>query len=227
MINTVVFDLDDTLYNEIDYCQSGFMAVAKHLANKPGNPNSQSIYESFYNQFTIGERNKIFNHALKELGISFDNQCISELVDVYRNHQPEITLPEETRNVLDILYDKFTLGLLTDGFLPAQKLKVQTLGIERYFGCIIYTEELGRDAWKPSDKGFKELIKNLNIEPEMMIYVADNAKKDFIAPNKLGSSTIQLQRPLKIHTEIPNKPQSQPNYVIHHLRELPILLEKV
>jgi FMN phosphatase YigB (HAD superfamily) len=33
MITTVIFDLDDTLYDEIDYCKSGFMAVAEFLTS--------------------------------------------------------------------------------------------------------------------------------------------------------------------------------------------------
>ena len=35
MITTVVFDLDDTLYDEVEYCRSGFEAVAEFLANLP------------------------------------------------------------------------------------------------------------------------------------------------------------------------------------------------
>ena len=38
MITTVVFDLDDTLYDEIEYIKSGFTAVAEFLAEPPENP---------------------------------------------------------------------------------------------------------------------------------------------------------------------------------------------
>ena len=33
MNKVVVFDLDDTLYKEVDYVRSGFMAVAQHLGD--------------------------------------------------------------------------------------------------------------------------------------------------------------------------------------------------
>jgi putative hydrolase of the HAD superfamily len=227
MITTAVFDLDDTLYDEIDYCKSGFKAVAEHLVNKFGSPDSKDVYESFWKQFTSGRRGKIFDIALNEVGISFDAQLINELVDVYRNHQPDINLPKESRNVLDMLRDKFTLALLTDGFLPAQKLKVQALGLKDCFSCTIYTEELGRQAWKPSKTGFEKLIKELNITADVMVYIADNAKKDFIAPNELGSSTIQLIRPLRIHTETSSEPQSKADHIIHEITDLPQLLENI
>jgi len=225
MIKAVVFDLDDTLYDEIDYCRSGFRAVAAYLTERTGHSQSQPFFESFRKHFKSGERTRIFNISLEELGISFDNQLIKELVEVYRTHQPDIHLPSESREILDTLQKKYTLAMLTDGFLPAQRLKVKALGIEDYFKCIIYTEELGRDAWKPSTAGFEKLISVLNIPAEHTAYIADNLKKDFIAPNKLGMLTIQLIRPLRVHTEISKDPQSQPDKVIKNINELPLLLE--
>ena len=38
MLTTGAFDLDDTLYDEIEYCKSGFRAVAEFLANSSGAP---------------------------------------------------------------------------------------------------------------------------------------------------------------------------------------------
>jgi putative hydrolase of the HAD superfamily len=227
MITTVVFDLDDTLYDEIDYCRSGFNEVAQYLANKHNLQQSQTIFESLWKFFNSGERKRTFNLILEELGINFDNQLIEELVEVYRNHQPDISLPTESKEVLDTLRSKYVLALLTDGFLPAQKLKVKALGIEDYFRYIIYTEELGRDAWKPSTSGFEKLISTLNINPKKMTYIADNAKKDFIAPNKLGMVTIQLIRPLRVHTEISKDPLSQADSIIQRIDELPKLLESL
>jgi FMN phosphatase YigB (HAD superfamily) len=34
MITTVVFDLDDTLYDEIEYCRSGFTSVAEFIVQR-------------------------------------------------------------------------------------------------------------------------------------------------------------------------------------------------
>ncbi len=227
MITTVVFDLDDTLYDEIDYCSSGFAAVAEFLANLPGAPTAERIFDCFWRQFTAGNRTKTFNTALEELGIDCDDKLIQELVKVYRNHVPKITLPADSRNVLRRLSGKYTLALLTDGFLPAQQLKVQALGLEKYFKCIIYTEQLGRNCWKPSPAGFEKLMQTLNAKPETISWVADNEKKDFIAPNKLGFLTVQLIRPARIHTESSEKPGAAAQYIIHKISELPALLEKL
>jgi putative hydrolase of the HAD superfamily len=227
MITTVVFDLDDTLYDEVEYCKSGFGAVARFLADLPEAPTVEHIFGAFWGQFTAGNRTKTFNAALDELGIDYDDKLINELLKVYRNHIPKITLPADSKDVLHQLSEKFTLALLTDGFLPAQQLKVEALAIEEYFKHTVYTEELGREFWKPSPAGFEKLMQDLNIKPETISYVADNEKKDFIAPNKLGILTIQLIRPARIHTESAEQSGATAQYIIHKISDLPTLLEKL
>jgi putative hydrolase of the HAD superfamily len=199
MITTVVFDLDDTLYDEVDYCRSGFRAVSRFLAKVSAISCSDDVFACLWRHFENGNRRETFNAALQELGMPYDGPFIAQLVEVYRCHRPDITLPPESRAVLDELQRDYPLALLTDGFLPAQRLKVQALGIERYFRTIVYTEELGRRFWKPSPIGFERLIERLEVPAEQMAYVADNEAKDFIAPNQLGMFTVQVRRPACLH----------------------------
>jgi putative hydrolase of the HAD superfamily len=237
MITTVVFDLDDTLYDEIEYCKSGFAVVGEFLANLPESrpssmgegeaPPAERIFAVLWEQFTAGNRTKTFNAALDELGIGYDNELIGELIEVYRNHKPKITLPQDSRDALCELSTKYTLALLTDGFLPGQQFKVQALGIEKYFKSILYTEQLGRECWKPSPAGFEKIMQALKVEAENMAYVADNEKKDFIAPNKLGFSTIQLIRPARIHRATSGEPGAAAQHTICEISQLSDLLEKL
>jgi len=251
MITTVVFDLDDTLYDEIEYCKSGFAAAAEFLANR-SEPHSSSMGEGesppadpatagsaptsaetrrisavLWEQFTAGNRTKTFNAALDELGINYDDELIGELIEIYRNHNPKIILPQDSRDVLRELSTKYTLALLTDGFLPAQKLKMRALGIEKYFKLIVYTEQLGRECWKPSPAGFEQIMQSLKVEPVNMAYVADNEKKDFITPNKLGFSTIQLIRPARIHRTVCGESEAAAQHTISEISQLSGLLEKL
>lgn len=227
MITTVVFDLDDTLFDEIDYCRSGFNAVAQSLSNLVDVLSPEEIFNSLWKQFTAGNCQKTFNVALDDLGLSYDDQLIGKLIETYRSHKPEIKLPSDSAEVLRQLSEKYTLALLTDGFLPAQQLKVQALKIENYFKCIIYTEQLGRQYWKPSPAGFEKLMQALNAKPQDIAYVADNAEKDFIAPNKLGFLTIQITRPNHIHTLTSDAPNASAKHIICEITQLPALLEKV
>jgi putative hydrolase of the HAD superfamily len=227
MITTVVFDLDDTLYDEIEYCKSGLAVVSEFLAKRSISQSAESIFSALWNQFVAGNRSRTFNAALNALGIDYDDERIQELVDVYRTHIPKIKLPNDSQEVLSKLKADYILALLTDGFLPAQQLKVQALNIEHFFQTIVYTEQLGRECWKPSPVGFEKIIQDLNEKPARMVYVADNEKKDFIAPNQLGFSTIQLIRPTRIHTSIGAESGAAARHTIHQIRQLPILLKRL
>lgn len=230
MITTVVFDLDDTLYEEIDYCRSGFLAVADFLSRLPAtakNYSTNDIFNILWNQFSTGNSKKVFNAALEEMKIEYNEDTILNLVSIYRNHKPNITLPDASKSVLDQLSGNYSLALLTDGFLPAQELKVRALGIEGYFDCIVYTEALGREFWKPSPEGFKLILKKLRRKGRNCVYVADNAEKDFIGSNSLGFTTIQLVRPLSIHKGAPAVPMAAPGHMINSLSQLPGLIKRL
>jgi putative hydrolase of the HAD superfamily len=236
MITTVIFDLDDTLYDEIEYCKSGFAAAAEFLANRSESASANSttiqadmkrIYEVLWEQFNTGNRTKTFNAALDELKLSYDDELIFELIEVYRRHKPKITLPPDSRDALRELSTKYTLALLTDGFLPGQQFKVQALGIEKYFKSIVYTEQLGREFWKPSPAGFEKILQSLETRPENTVYIADNEKKDFIAPNKLGFATIQILRPARLHTSACGQAGAPAQHIIRQISLLSALLEKL
>ena len=227
MITVVVFDLDDTLYDEIEYCRSGFAAVSEFLANTRDAPDCESIFAALWGQFAAGNHTRTFNAALDELNLGCDDRCVLELVKVYRNHVPRITLPDDSRGILVELSTKYTLGLLTDGFLPAQRLKVQELGIEDYFQSIVYTEELGREFWKPSPAGFEKIMQDLNARPENIVYIADNEKKDFIAPNRLGFSPVQLTRPARIHTSSSKESDAAAQHITGQISQLPAIIEQL
>ncbi len=227
MINTVIFDLDDTLYYEKDYCKSGFHAVADHLSDKFNKLNRQKIFDLMWKEFQEGDRRKIFNKVLNELSLPENPEIIKELVKVYRGHAPDISLAPETRQLLTDLIKKYTLALLTDGFLPAQQLKVKALDIEKYFEIIVYTEELGREYWKPSARGFEKIIKKLQKKPENMIYVADNETKDFYPANQLNMASVKLETSEQVHHYRIKKAEYKPRFKIKSLNQLPELLEKL
>jgi len=119
MITTVIFDMDDTLYDEADYCKSGFKAVADFLGKSDKKNEPEIILQAFEKQFSSGNRTKIFNLALEGLNIAFDNELIGKLIELYRNHIPEITLPDESREVLEKLKNRYILALFVDRWLSA------------------------------------------------------------------------------------------------------------
>jgi len=223
-IRAVVFDLDDTLYPERQYVRSGYEAVGRHLEAAFGRRRARAWPmlpgEWLWRRFLAGDSARAFN-ALGEafhLGLSHDQ--IAELIEVYRTHRPQLAPYPGVRETLEALGGSLALGVLSDGFLPAQQLKLDALRLEPYFAVVLFTEALGRDCWKPSPAGFAAVRKKLQVEHAACAYVADNPAKDFVAPNRLGWRTIQYVRANQIHASNPPAEAGRAQHVVQTDEEL-------
>ena len=191
MIRVVAFDLDDTLYPEREYVLSGFKAVSELVKKRFG---LKDFYLDLVKTFNGSERKKTLDTTLKRLGIEYDDALIQDLVDCYRAHFPDIKPYDDVVPTLQRLKRKYHLALITDGYLQAQKNKVKALNIEQFFEKIIYTDEYGKDYWKPSSFPFQLIMEYFSAEGNQCAYVGDNVEKDFIGPNRLGWLTVQIRR---------------------------------
>ena len=192
-IKAVIVDLDDTLYSEKEFVFSGFKAVSSYL-QKTGIVKIE-LFDFMWNCFESGKSGKIFNDALKSENLEPEKELVASLVEVYRLHKPNISPFPDAIPFLEKLYNKKMLGLLTDGYLTVQKNKVNALGIEKYFDIIVYTDELGRNFWKPHKAGYEKIMNELSVSGKECLYVGDNPVKDFYSAKKLGWKTIRIKRP--------------------------------
>jgi len=187
----LVFDLDDTLYAEREFVLSGFAAVDQWLQEKRG---IAGFYAEATRVFASGERGRIFDKVIDSLAIEDGGTLVSQLVAVYRAHKPKLTLFPEARWAIERFRSQLKLGLITDGYAETQRNKIAALGIGGLFDCIIYTDDFGRENWKPSPVTFRLMMDRLGVKGEECIYVGDNLTKDFIAPNGLDWLTVLISR---------------------------------
>ncbi len=190
-IHTLVFDLDDTLFAEREYVICGFQAVDAWLRE---HKKLSGFEENAKRLFADGCRGKIFDEALSALGQVAEPDLIHQLVTVYRANSPKLTLLPDALEILDWAVGRFRLGLVSDGFLAVQKRKLESLGISNRFMILILTDALGRDYWKPHQEAFRRVIAALPGQADGFAYIADNPKKDFIAPRALGWRTVRVRR---------------------------------
>lgn len=181
-LKVVLFDLDDTLYNEIEYIKSGFFKIAKFLEDKA---EKGKIYDMLIQAFNEGK--KPINYVLESLHIE-EPQIFSRCLEIYQNQNPDISLSDEIKNLLILLKKKgLRLGLITDGRPNGQRAKIEALGLNEYMDEIIITDELGGVLFrKPNDIAFRMMKYRFNVEYYEMVYIGDNIRKDFIAPKMLG-----------------------------------------
>lgn len=186
--NTViVFDLDDTLYNEIDFLKSAYIDISKELE-----PNT---WEQLYTQLFSLYRNKldVFEFICNTYTIEKE-----DLIQRYRNHIPNIKPFDGVLNTLQKIKEgKGRIAIVTDGRSITQRNKLQKLGLLPYLDHVIISEEIGSE--KPNPLNFTAIENHFQLTA--YYYIADNFKKDFIAPKKLGWQTIALiDSGLNIHT---------------------------
>ena len=110
---------------------------------------------------------------------------LQKILDWYRFHKPKISLRLGALSLIEnIKAQQGKIGLLTDGRSISQRNKIDSLGINGYIDRVVISEDIGTE--KPNVLNFlafKDLGKDF-------IYLGDNLKKDFIAPNQLGWLTI-------------------------------------
>lgn len=197
-IDLVIFDMDDTLYAERDFVFSGYRAVAEKVYADHG-----IEIESLLKQaFEEGCRGDLFSKVFNQLGNPQEESYIKELVQIYRSHKPTIRPYLDCQYIQKLQDAGKKLALISDGWLEVQRNKFEALDLNDLFDEILFTDELGREFWKPNPKSFELICDRFQIDLGRAVYVADNAKKDFVAPNELGMKTVQVKRAQSEYAEV-------------------------
>lgn len=208
----IVFDLDDTLYKEIDFLKSGYHYISDHL---PANGISRNaLYRQMLKEFYAGR--DAFAYILK-LYPQFQKV---QLLEWYRYHYPDISLNDNTLATIRYLaQSKYVIGILTDGRSITQRNKIRALGLNKYVEHqnIIISEEFGSS--KPHKENYNYFM---NLYPDYsFIYVGDNTSKDFETPKALGWKTIGLRDSGEnIHKQNLDRPMLQPDIWINCISEI-------
>lgn len=177
----IIFDLDDTLYKEIDYLKSAYDHIAKILLPELGIDISSEMFEWYQNKESTFDKIKSKYKC---------TMTIKEMVYEYRYHKPSITLDIPTEKIINQLKEhEIKIGIITDGRTISQRNKIEALGIENKFDHILISEAFGSE--KPSEKNFS--FYSDNFPGYRFTYIGDNFAKDFITPNKRGWRTIGIK----------------------------------
>jgi putative hydrolase of the HAD superfamily len=202
----VVFDIDDTLYFERDYCYSGFDALAPWAKTWLG---ASGFAEKCREAHDSGRRGNVFNLVLEACGVECRPEAISALVGLYRSHLPAIRLCDDAREALSEAAARWPVAVISDGSAMSQSRKADALGLHSYASPIFLTELFGRDCTKPSPVLFRKVQEAR--PARRYVYVADNPAKDFHAPRMLGWHSVRIRRPGGLHHAVPNLPEATPN----------------
>ena len=224
--NAIIFDLDDTLYPERSYTMSGFRAVGDWSESHVGVP-AHECFSELCAIFEQGHRRDTFDRWLASRSLEPDGR-VEHMMAVFRSHDPDIALDDSVAALLRRLRDRHSLALVTDGYLEVQRKKVSALGIEPYFDVIVFSDELGRDAWKPSRRPFEAALERLGVQAIEAVYVADNPAKDFFGARGAGLATVRVRHDDGVYGHLEaDSPEWAADAEIGDLSELEAALESL
>ncbi|ABR34846.1 HAD family hydrolase [Clostridium beijerinckii] len=201
----IFFDIDDTL---LDHKSSELLGV-------------ESFYEEYKHYFKLEKEmfyklwcqisDKYFSSYLKK-EMTFEQQRIERMKALFR--YSNIKLRDEDANIkfkkylinyeknwkpyndvvpcLKYLSRKYELGIISNGDLNQQLLKLEKINIKQYFSNILTAGEVGIS--KPNIELFNIACNRANRQPQECCYIGDNLYTDIIPCERIGMNGIWLNR---------------------------------
>lgn len=219
----LVFDMDDTLYDEMTFVRSGFKAVAQYMKATFG-VSEEACYQLMLAELEATGRGRIFNRVLEEYG-KLTKLHLQKCISTYRLHTPKIQLNADTLRCFERFKDH-ALYVVTDGHKLVQDQKVKALGLYDLVKKVFITYRYGLKHSKPSPYCFQKIAALEKVNPSDIVYIGDNPKKDFVGIKPLGFKTIRIRTGGFKDLEV--APSHQAHLSIHSLDELtPALLSEL
>lgn len=194
----VFFDLDNTLLDH-DSAEAG-----AHKNVYESNPELQQVsiedwlstYKSInhnlwlrYQEGAI-DRHELqrsrFKDSMARLGIPSgrSEEIGAEYMNCYRNHWSWV---EGAKEAVEKVSESWPVGIVTNGFLETQQLKIEKMGLDQYTNIFVITEEIG--VMKPHQKVFDVATERSGVDRKSILYVGDSYSSDIIGGRNAGWNT--------------------------------------
>jgi putative hydrolase of the HAD superfamily len=187
----IVFDLDNTLYPHLRFVHSGFSAVARAIAQR-FDLEAAEVYHRLRLMYDQGDRGSALQHMCAWFGL--DDALVPDLVQIIRNHRPDIWLMHDASDVLITLRSRgWRTAILTNGLPSTQAAKVRALGLAELVDHVVYADEHARGG-KPAPEPFLVALSRLEVAPQNAVMVGDDRVNDMEGARAVGMRTILLAR---------------------------------
>jgi len=169
---TILFDLDNTLYNETDFLFPVYKSISEEFY-----PNDfRRVYNFLISEFIHRGRKSLFDKltaAFPRKGISTQN-CL-DILRTYRCSE-RLTLYPWFLEFLSYVDERFKIRIITNGHVAQQRNKILSINFGNYA------------------KGMNVVYANLTRpKPHMESYFAFHDVGDFIDPIYVGDSDVDFE----------------------------------
>lgn len=240
-IKAVLFDLGDTLlnYGKIDPHEP-FLKAARQTWTWLKEQGQAAGFQWFYtvrclfavhlrmiaSHFTLNDFDSL--EVMKKLGKSMGHQLTDKQYEdlVWLWYEPLaklVTIEPDLHKTLAILRDSgLKLAIVSNTFVSASVLNrhIRELGLFEFFDFIYYSYMFNKR--KPHPVMFLTAAKQLNLQPQEIVFVGDRIDNDIIGSLRAGMTPVLK----KAHANV-NKKAPQGIAKINTISQLPALIEKI
>jgi putative hydrolase of the HAD superfamily len=178
-IKIIGCDMDGTLYDEFDFIAQAYKPIAQRLA-EACDDTMRTIYSWMVQRWL--EKGSSYPHIFSEVLQEYEVEevqrepIIIELLDIFRNSNPQLLLSNRVQVLLDFFKSNFELFLVTDGGITLQSAKFKALGLEKWFiPENVWISGASEPHYQKPSKNIVEKIKILTpgVQPQHVVFFGD------------------------------------------------------
>lgn len=229
----ILFDMDDTLYDQIEPFKKAYDDVF-------GTRFQVDIYELFEARsvrgdevFELAQSGKMpmdemhiyrIQKAFEDLGFAVTAEESLRYQRLYEGYQGKISMTDTIRELLDYCVNAgIRIGMVTNGPSGHQRKKMRALGVQKWIPeeYTVISGECG--AAKPDPAIFLYTQRRLGCSPEECILVGDNYTNDIAGAKRAGWRAVWIN---KRGQDISGE-RYQPDYTVGNEAELSDCIKRI
>jgi putative hydrolase of the HAD superfamily len=225
----IFFDLDNTLWDfERNSTETLNELYEKHRLSELGVSSVEVFIKTYqernammWEQYRLGKidkdtlRNKRFHFTFWDMGLDADLVPAAFAEDYVSIGPRKNYLFPHAHEVLSYLQKKYTLHIITNGFMEAQHIKLDAADLTKYFSEIIISEHTGYK--KPDVNIFNHAAEKAGAKAEECVMVGDGLEVDVLGAQNAGWDSVYFNPLKEQHSE-------KITYEIASLDELMLIL---
>ena len=226
-MRTIVFDLDDTLYDQIgpfqiatnEVLSTSFTTHEIEELYLLSRKYSDEVFEAQMKGEITAEQLQTYRimMACQEFGNPINETTALRFQEVYVSQQRRITLFQEIESLLNKLKNPgIQLAILTNGEYHHQRMKINQLQLQRWIPeeNIFISGALG--VSKPNTRAFHIVEEKLRANKKDLLYVGDSFENDIVGAKNSGWQAIWFNHRKRQHLAT----SIQADVILEHPREL-------